>query len=442
MLKHLITAVFIALFPVTAWTEGMIRDAEVEAVISNLARPIFHIAGLNPRNVSVYIYQSEDPNAFVPEGKNIFLSSSLIAYSDEPYTLAGVIAHEVGHITAGHIQTRKRELINMERKAMLSSVVGALAGIATKSPEVFVGTSSIGAESSMHHFMHFSRNQEAAADHAALKYLNKLGLDNRGLLDFLEFMKGEERINSDSTVAYLQTHPISHERIQAIKNFNSNLVSPQKNEFGLSMHDHFKRIVIKIRAFTYPASETLKKYGNDTSLHGMYAQAIAYLRIPQHNQALALTDRLLMKEPNNPYFHELKGQILLETRQVSAAVEEFKKAHTLLPKNALLKYEYASVLNLAKSSTSKSISLLEEAVAAEPEFPTFWHQLGIAYGHAHDTVNSNLALAQEAVIKEDAKSAKRMLAMAENDAIKSNDKRTVLRFKDIKQALALIEENK
>jgi len=439
MIRYILIIILAVFIPATAIAEGMIRDAEVEAVITNLARPIFNVAGLNPRNVSVYIYQSEDANAFVPEGKNIFLSSKLIAYSDEPYTLAGVIAHEVGHITSGHIQARKGEMINMQRKAMLSSVVGALAGIATKSPEVFLGTSSIGADASVQHFMHFSRNQEAAADHAALKYLNKIGLDNRGLLDFLEFMKGEERINSYSS--YLQTHPVSNERIQAIRNFNNNNEFSQKGEIGLSLHDHFKRIVVKIRAFTYPAAEVLKHYGNDNSLHGLYAQAIAYLRVPQHSKALELTDRLLMKEPNNPYFHELKGQILLEMRNVSLAIEEFKKAHTILPKNALVKYEYALVLNMAKTSTSKAISLLEEAVAAEPEFPTFWRQLGIAYGHAHDSLNSNLALAQEAIIKDDAKAAKRMVAIAEKDVMKSTDKRTILRFKDIKQALAIMEEN-
>lgn len=441
MTKYLLIIVLAVFLPLTATAENMIRDAEVETVITNLARPIFHVAGLNPRNVSVYIYQSDDANAFVPEGKNIFLSSRLIAYSEEPYTLAGVIAHEVGHITSGHIQARKAEMINMQRKAMLSSVVGALAGIATKSPEVFLGTSSIGSDASLHNFMHFSRNQEAAADHAALKYLNKLGLDNRGLLDFLEFMKGEERINTDNSSSYMQTHPVSNERIQAIRNFNNNNESSQANDIGASLHDHFKRIVIKIRAFTYPAAEVLKHYGNDNSLHGLYAQAIAYLRVPQHSKAVELTNRLLMKEPNNPYFHELKGQILLEMRNVSQATEEFKKAHTLLPKNSLIKYEYASVLNMAKSSTSKAVSLLEEAVAAEPEFPTFWRQLGIAYGHANDTVNSNLALAQEAIIKEDAKSAKRMLAIAEKDVMKSTDKRTILRFKDIKQALAMMEEN-
>jgi len=421
-----------------AHAQAVIRDAEIESVVKDLAKPIFKVAGLNPNNVSVFIYQSEEPNAFVPEGKTMFISTGLLSYSDKPETLAGVIAHEVGHITSGHVHARKGELENLRKKALLSSVIGALAGLATKSPEVFLGTSAAGSEASLRQFLHFTRGQESSADQAALKYLEKLGISNHGLIEFLDELKTEERINSDNSTNYLRSHPVNQERINAIKEFNRN--HSNSGGFDNNSYEKFRRIIAKVRAYTLSPRMVINLYNHDTSTAGIYAMAIANMRIPNQTQALALTDKLIHKEPNNPYFREIKAQTFLEMKRVNESVEEFKKAYSLLPKNPLMKFQLAAVLNLTKRETQKSIALLEEAVSAEPDFPSNWHQLGVAYGIVGDSTNSNLALAQSAVLREDAKMAKRMLLIAEKDVLESKNQRTILRYKDIKQAVLELEE--
>jgi predicted Zn-dependent protease len=428
----------LAFLPFWAHAEAIIRDAEIEGVIKEIAKPIFKVAGLNPESVNVYIYQSEEPNAFVPEGKNIFISTPLLAYSDNPETVVGVLAHEVGHITGGHIIARKSEIENFRKRALLSSAIGAIAGLATRSPEVFIGASSIGTDNSLNQLMNYTRNQEAAADQSALKYLHQLGVGNHGLIEFLDTLKAEERINTDTALQYLRTHPISQERINAIKSYNAK-TKETSGGFDAALQEKFRRIVAKVRAYADSPNSTIRHYEHDTSVAGKYAVAIANMRIPHHAKALDGINQLIALEPNNPYFREIKGQMLLEMRKTSDAVEEFRKSYQLLPRNALIKYQYAAILNLTKKENSKAIALLEEAVTAEPDFPTYWHQLGIAYGLNRDQLNSNLALAYEAILKNDGKTANRMLAIAEKDAVNSKSKRTLLRYKDLKQAVLNIE---
>jgi predicted Zn-dependent protease len=385
---------------VAAQKLSFIRDTEIENTIRAYATPVFLAAGLDPTAVRIYLVNDKSLNAFVAGGQNLFINTGLLMRSENAEQVIGVIAHETGHIAGGHLARGQDAIRNASAESILAMVLGAAAAVASGRPDVGSAVAAGGRNTALRSYLSYSRTQEGAADAAAMRFLDATGQSAKGLLEFMHTLEGEELLPASLQDPYLRTHPLSRDRILALEDFvakSPNSDKPEKPEFE-EMH---RRMVAKLYGFMDNPTTTLRRYPlSDTSLPARYAQTIAFWRKLDMGKALANIDALIAEHPDDPYFHELKGQMLYETGHPAEALKPYEAAVRLMPDAPLLRIGLADVqLELNNwEMLEPAIVNLRAALFRESNNPSVWRQLGIAYGRKGDVAQSSLALAEEALL--------------------------------------------
>ena len=382
-----------------AQKRSLIRDAEIEATIRDLATPLFQAAGVNPEAVSIYLINDDRLNAFVAGGQNLFLNTGLIMAMRSPLELIGVMAHETGHIAGGHLARTSDAIASASNAALVSAIVGIAAAVATGRGDAGAAIAMGGQSAAIGSFMQYSRAQESAADQAALSYLDSTKQSARGLARFFEELASQELLSASRQSPYMSTHPFTRDRLNSVEaHVATSKYSDQ--EPSPDQVARFNRMVAKLYGFIRSPSQTFRKYPEtDTSLPAKLARAIAYREVPDYPKAIALTREMVAEDPNDPYLHELEGQLLFESGQIDAAVAPMEKAQELAPKAGLIEISLAQVL-LARNdpaSDREAMDHLQNARRTEGDSPFLWRQLATAQGRLGDIGNAALSLAEEAV---------------------------------------------
>ena len=420
--------------PADAEAARFIRDAEIENTIRAYSAPLFAAAGLNSKDVKILIVDDDTLNAFVFGGMNLFIHTGLLLKSEHAGQLIGVIAHETGHIAGGHLSRLSNRMRSASTAQIIAMILGAAAGIATGSAQAGSAILLGGGELARQGVFGFSRAQESAADQAALRYLDRTGQSARGMAEFLVVMEKQEQLTVGRQPTYLRTHPITRDRINHVINSIADSRfsdTPVRREFA-EMH---RRMTAKLRGFLRPPAKTLNRYKEgDDSVEARYARAIAHYRVPDLANALPLVDGLIAENPEDPYFQELKGQILFENGRGAEAIGPYDKAVRLLPDSALLRIGLARALleQADPSLTKRALAHLKQAVHLERENPFAWSQLAIAYGRDRQFGMTALALAEAALARGNKKEARHQAKRAAKQLKRHSS--GWLRAEDIKRA--------
>jgi predicted Zn-dependent protease len=383
--------------PAAAREVSLIRDAEIEQTLRNMTNPILEAAGLGRDSVQIYIVNDDELNAFVAGGMNLFINTGLLMRTEHPGQVIGVVAHEVGHIAGGHLSRIPAAERRATAEMILAAVLGAAAGVAAGAPEIAAAVITGGQTYAYGGLMRFSRGQEQAADQAALSYMDRAGIPSQGLAEFFRVLENQNVLAVSSMPPYLQSHPLTRDRITFVENHVAN--SPLA-ELPPGWSEAHARMVVKLQAFLGDPREVLRRYEGDDSVPGRFARAIAQYRLPDLRQGLADIDGLIAEYPDDPYFHELKGQMLFENGRIEAAIPPYREAVRLAPDSALLKIGLARALveTGASEGYHEAIGLLEEGLQREPTNAFGWRLLGIAQGRQGMEGHSNLSLAEYALL--------------------------------------------
>jgi predicted Zn-dependent protease len=393
---------------------GLIRDVETETMLRTFEMPVWHTAGLDPSALHFYIVQDPQLNSFVAGGQNIFVNTGTIERADRPNELVGVMAHETGHIAGGHLARFATEMHDATIKAIIAMAVGAAVAVVGRQYGG-VGASMAGGEGvGERSFLSFSVAQEGAADHAALKFLDATHQSAKGLLDFFNILEPEELLSPMHQDPYLRTHPLTTERIEYVQQHVQSSPytnNPDPPQWVAMLND----VKSKLHGFLDPPAQTLERYpSSDKSVPARYARAIAYYRIPELDKALTEINGLIRDEPNNPYFWELKGQMLFENGRVNEAVAPYQRA-VALDDAPLMRVELAQV-ELETGDPKllpKALARLSSAAVYERDNPDVWHFLAIAYGRSSNMGMAALSLAEEGLTNGDYKTAMGQAQVAE-----------------------------
>jgi predicted Zn-dependent protease len=415
---------------------SLIRDAEIEGTLRQIAGPILDAAGLGRNSVRIYIVNDPQLNAFVAGGSNLFLNTGLIMRTEDAGQLAGVIAHETGHIAGGHLSRVGGAQRRAAAEMILATVLGVAAGVAG-APGLGTAIITGGQSYAQSNLMRFSRGQEQAADQAAVTYLDQAGVSSAGLAEFFRVLETQNVLAVSRANPYLQSHPLTRDRIQFVEGH----VAGEGGRFAelpAGWPLAHGRMVVKLEAFLLDPRDVLQRYQADDTLLGRYAKAIALYRLPDLPAALEAIDGLLAEHPDDPYFHELKGQMLFENGRIADAIGPYRKAVELRPDAPLLRVGLAQALieSGAPGANADAIAHLEEAVGREPTNAAAWRLLGIAQGRNGLEGPSNLSLAEYALLvgkQEDA----RMYARRAEARIEPSDP-AWLRLQDV---LRVIDES-
>jgi predicted Zn-dependent protease len=423
-----VLAAALALMVRPAFAQSILRDAETEAFMNEMSGPLVKAANMVPRNVQVLVIQDPEINAFVAGGQYVWVHSGLIAAADNVNQLQGVVAHELGHIEGGHA-IRTDGIKEATGITLLSLVLGA-AAMAAGSPEAGMGVLGLGQAKAMTNYLAFSRAQESSADLAGARYLSKAGISGRGSLEFFKKLQNQEyRLAIPQDNSYGRTHPLSGERINVLREVYS--VDPAWDEpVDPALESKFERIKAKLVGYVSEPTQTLQKYPeSDQSIPAHYARAYAWHKSAYPDKALAEADALLAAIPHDPYFLELKGQILLESGRPLDAIAPLREAvrETNQPLISTL-LGHALIATEDPRYFAEAEQVLRVAVARDRENPFAWYQLGIVYEQRGDAPHAALATAerfalmgQDAMAMRSADAAMQGLKPGTNDYLRAQD---------------------
>ncbi|MGL3208097.1 M48 family metalloprotease [Bradyrhizobium sp. BR 1433] len=424
-LTALMTAVALAVGPVVparAQQKGppVLRDTESEQLLREYTRPILRAAGLEKQNIQIVIINDGSFNAFVADGRRIFVNYGALLQSETPNQIIGVLAHETGHLAGGHLAKMREQLAQAQTQMIIAMLlgVGALAAGAGGRGNGLssAGAAAISAPQAViqRTLLSYQRQQEENADRAGVKFLNATGQSAKGMYETFKRFTDESLFASRGADPYLQSHPMPVDRVSALQELaRSSPIWDKKDDPALQLRHDMMRA--KISGFMERQDTVYRRYPlSNTSLPARYARAITTYLHGDLRSAIAQIDGLIQVQPNNPYFHELRGQALLEGGRPAEAIAPLRRAVQLSSNSPLIEMLLGQALVASdnKAYTDEAINMLRAAVAREPEAPLGYTQLAMAYGRKGDYAQADLASAQAAYLRGDTKTARDLASRA------------------------------
>jgi predicted Zn-dependent protease len=404
---------FSAPTPVSAQGLPLIRDTEIENLLNDYARPIFKAAGLGEGRVAVRIVRSDIFNAFVLDGRNVFIHTGALMQAETPNQIIGVIAHEAGHIAGGHLAALRSRIARDQTRALLIRMLGLGVAIATGAGEaVFAGDELI-----MRSLLAERRSQEAAADQAGLRYLNATGQSGRGMLETFERFAQQEYISDTYKDPFVRSHPVATDRLARLRELVQN--SPYYNVTDppqLQLRHDMMRA--KLAGYLERPQVVFNRYPrSDTSLPARYARAIAtFMQGGQSALPAALeqVDALIRERPDNPYFHELKADFLTRSGKSREAIAPLRQALRLSKGASLIRVQLASALLATNDPkvVGEAADLLRKSII-EDENPRAYRSLADAYYRLGRQAEADAAIAQAYFLEGDVKQAQNFATRAQ-----------------------------
>ena len=395
-------SLFLGLGVILTAQASMIRDTEIEAGINELISPLVGVAGFAPGAIDVRIILDNRVNAFVQSRRTIYINSGLIESADDPLIFLGVMAHELAHLKAGHVQQIDETISRAGTAAALATI--AAAAIATGGQgEAAAGVLVGGADRANRNILSSVRRNEAIADELGLKFLDAAGISAKGLRTMMARMARQSALPESRQSQYYSTHPVTMQRLQTYQDHvNKSPYSDAK--LPTSLAERFSRIKIKLYAWTErPQTVLARDAENIDPRLQTYAHAIAAFRRGDLKGALERIDNLIKVQPQDPFLHEFRGDILMSMAQPSIAAASYEMAISLRPNSPQIELLLGRALIATNDKTRlpRAIEVITNARNSEPSWALLHRQLGIAYGKAGQISHADLSLADEAILRGD-----------------------------------------
>lgn len=387
--------------PVVAHARGgLVRDAEIELLLRDYSNPLFRAAGLDPSRVGISLINDRNLNAFVTNGQNIYVHTGLILEAEKPNMVIGVLAHEIGHITGGHLARGAEAAATAQGPALVATILG-LGSILAGAGDLGLALITGGQQLAIRSYLTYSRGQEAAADNTALQLLEATGQSTEGIIGMMESLANQEILSEVYQDPYSRSHPMSRDRVHAYRNGARNSPFNDVRDPDTLVFRH-KMAQAKIYGFLDSPTTTLRRYRTDNSRPGRYARSVAYFRQGLRNDALTELDSLIAEMPNNPWLHELKGQVYFETGLAPLGIAPYQKAVALRPNEPLLMIGLASCLlskgaeggTASRAVNRQAIDHLRAALRLDPLNGAAYLQMSKGHGQLGETAMAQWALAE------------------------------------------------
>ncbi len=421
------TAIALVASPMAALAQegklAILRDTETENLLRDYSRPLLRAAGLEKQNIQVTIINQPVFNAFVADGRRIFVNSGALMQSETPNQIIGVLAHETGHLAGGHLARMREQLATAQTSMIIAMLLGAgaLAAGARSGSAGNVGLADAGAAALsgpqnmvIRSLLSYQRQQEESADRAGVRFLTATQQSTKGMYETFKRFSNDSLFSARGADPYYMSHPMPAERVAALEEIAR--TSPywdKKDDPALQLRHDMMRA--KISGFLERPETVYRRYPlSNTGLPARYARAISTYLHGDLNSAVAQIDSLIQAQPNNPYFYELKGQALTEGGRPADGIAPLRKAVALSNNAPLIEILLGQALVATdnKAYTEEAISILRNAMARETEQPIGYTELAMAYARKGDLAEADLASAQAAFLRGDNKTARDLASRA------------------------------
>lgn len=429
-LVAILAAFVLAAQPAAA--QSILRDAEGEQLLQDMVDPLAAAAGLQPGAVEVVLINDPSLNAFVAGGQRIYIHSGLINAAESAEEVQGVLAHELGHITGGHIIRQGEGARAATNISILSALLGVAAALAGAG-DAAMGVLMAGQQAALGKFLAYSRTEEASADAASVEYLTKAEMSGRGAVSFFKRLQNQEfryGYRQDEEAGFYRTHPLTGDRIARLE--AAFKATPYWDKpADPEIQERFERMRAKLYGYLAEPKDTLSAYPLEMqTIPAHYARAYAFHKDAQVERALYETDALIEREPDNPYFLELRGQVLLESGRPEEAIGPLREAARLSGNEPMIAASLGHALIATEDSANfeEAERVLRASVARDRRNPFAWYQLGVVYAERGDVPRARLASAEQQVMSgryaealQNARTAERTLPHGSPDWIRAQD---------------------
>ncbi|MFL2771616.1 MAG: M48 family metalloprotease [Rhodospirillaceae bacterium] len=396
---------------------GLIRDTEIENTIRDYAQSIFEVTDVPPDSVTIRIIADDSLNAFVTTGNRMFLNTGTLMAAQSSAEVIGVIAHETGHIIGGHAVTFNDQMEAALTTTLLTTLLGVAAGVATGNSDLGMAFALGGQGTAQRQMLAFSRGQESSADQFALRALDASEQTAEGLYQFFDRISGQELLVTDRQDPYVRTHPLTRNRMSSIKAHIDQ--SPYSDiPPNADLEEQHQRMVAKLYSFLKSQRATLQKYPEkDISLPARYARSVAHYRRGRLDLAVPLIDGLIEERPNDPYFWELKGQMLFENGRIQESIKAYRVAAGLLPNAPLIlvAMAHAMVESGLTDYVTETQNALRVALHTDPYNIFAWELSAKSYALSDQPGLSAYAAAERALLSGQLSEVVRFAQKAEQD---------------------------
>ncbi|GFM38378.1 beta-barrel assembly-enhancing protease [Desulfovibrio psychrotolerans] len=408
----------------------IIEDPEVVNYIAEIIDRLKASMRPHPYTFEASVLLDNSMNAFAVPGGYLFINTGMLLNLENESDLAGILAHELAHITQQHIASR----LAKAKKTQLLGLAGALAGILLGGDSNMQGGLAVGSIAAAQTAMlNYSRQDERDADQMGLIYLVGGGYPPQGMLGGFEAIRKRRWQMGSTMPAYLSTHPDIDERLQYLSDRIRAL--PEEIRARTEDNSRFRRIQTLIRArYTDPKVALLHFDNTDTQQDciSLMGRGITLSRLNRVTEAAdsferALTcgprDHLISREAGT--FHYLKGDL-------NRAGSLLQKAILLNPRDFMAFFYYARLLG-DKGDINGAANYFEEMLVHLPEDPEIHYYYGRLLGQNRRLFKAHLHLAYSALYKNDKKKTQYHLGLARSNAATPEDKEALERF-DLRHA--------
>ncbi|MDA9240449.1 M48 family metalloprotease [bacterium] len=395
-LKVIFLAVFCALNASIAHSISLLRDPDIEHGLQQLAAPILRAAKLKNDSVKVWVVNDMGLNAFVIDHTHIFLHAGLVLKLKSAAQLQSVIAHEAAHISNGHIS---RRLANARRAKMATSfgVLVAAAAVGAGHTDAGLGL-ALGTTGSVNRILlAHNRIEESAADQSALRFMHAAKIDPVAMAEVFELFIGQSNLSEEYQDPYTRSHPLNRDRIRIVNAYAANATSYLPDA---AQAYWFSRIQGKLSGFLRAPQWTMRRATGSSDVDLM-RRAIAEHRSGRSSSAQKTMAQLIATHPNDAFYRELQGQILLESRKFSTATKAYASAADLAPSNALILGGYGRSLlaRNIKNSNTQALKILQKARNLDSRDARILRDIGTAYARSGQQGQAVLAIAERYALK-------------------------------------------
>jgi predicted Zn-dependent protease len=354
----------------------LVKDLSLQTFINHLGGSLVSQITVTPFEFDFYIVKGNDPNAFAIPGGHIFVTTGLLAMAENETEVAGVLSHEIAHVTQRHISTMMERAKRINILTLAAMIAGAIAGRGGKGTEAVTATAAASAEAMM---LKYTRDNEVDADQNSLQLMAKAGYDGQSLVSFLKKMERYSLVMAPKVPQYLSTHPALENRVVLLENI---LALDPKPPGSFSGGRDYKRIqmraLIEERDPSAAVSyfETLLKEHPDET-EGLFGLGLAYQKAGRWDRAMEAFQEAFQKYPGDAEARSEQGVSAFFGGKLDRAIEILGPAAQT---NGLKGQYYLGRAYQEKGDFQKALELYLRVKAVVPAFVDVYTNLGSTYG--------------------------------------------------------------
>lgn len=419
-MKKIFVILFSLFITFNAKCATLINDTEIEKEITQIIMPIANAAKIPENRLKIYIVNDDSFNAFVRGGEDVFIYTGLLKQIKTPNALRAVVAHELGHTIGGHMVQISQRMHDEMVRTMIFQALGVGLMVAGGNPTAGVGVMAGATGIAQQSMLSFSRDEERMADDMAVDLMVSANQNPNGLIEVFEQMRDmngeyESRVNPNRI-----NHPLTSERLNNAKTKIGKVkkISTKKESDITKENKNYEILRAKLIGYLDTDKNVITKYPySNKSDAAIYARAIANMRGGNLDMAKTGTQTLISRNPNNPYYYELLGDIEYQYGAYDDSVMAYEKSLKLTKNAPQIETALALVLSERNKPNDKSraIELCKRVILIEPSPLAYW-----ILARVTEAGESDWAMAEFYNMNGDKKNARKYAKSAQKKAKKGS----------------------